>query len=105
MQVFKFGCYISIPILMTIFVAGNPGRLESIIKNVLPLDPLSPCIMMKASHEPIRTMSVSQAHKDVLIVPSLDFVQRAYVVYPPEGQRPPTAEELIDRINKNSRKQ
>ncbi|CAK0781994.1 hypothetical protein CVIRNUC_005525 [Coccomyxa viridis] len=63
LEVFKFGCYISIPILMTIFVAGNPGRLESIIKN------------------------------------------RAYVVYPPEGQRPPTAEELIDRINKNSRKQ
>ncbi|CAL5221165.1 g3305 [Coccomyxa viridis] len=61
LEVFKFGCYLSIPVLMTVFVAGNPGRLEAIIKN------------------------------------------RAYVVYPPEGPRPPTAEELIDRINKNKR--
>ena len=34
LQVFKFGCYLSIPVLMTVFVAGDPGRLESIIKNV-----------------------------------------------------------------------
>ena len=34
LQVFKFGCYLSIPVLMTVFVAGNPGRLEAIIKNV-----------------------------------------------------------------------
>ena len=43
-QVFKFGCYLSIPVLMTVFVAGNPGRLEAIIKNVshLNLGLLSP---------------------------------------------------------------
>ena len=30
-------------------------------------------------------------------------VQRSYVVYPPEGPRPPTAEELIEKINRNKR--
>ena len=32
-----------------------------------------------------------------------NLAQRAYVVYPPEGPRPPSAEELIDRINKKKR--
>ncbi|BDA43715.1 Uncharacterized protein DDB_G0276777 [Coccomyxa sp. Obi] len=59
LEVFKFGCYISIPILMTVFVAGDPARLEAIIRN------------------------------------------RQYVVYPPEGPRPPTAEELHERIRKS----
>ena len=36
LQVFQFGCYLSIPVLMTVFVAGNPGRLEAIIRNVRP---------------------------------------------------------------------
>ena len=33
-QVFKFCCYVSIPVLMTVFIAGSPERLESIIRNV-----------------------------------------------------------------------
>ena len=35
LQVFKFCCYVSIPVLMTVFIAGNPARLEAIIRNVL----------------------------------------------------------------------
>lgn len=34
LEVFKFCCYISIPIMMTVFIAGNPRNLEAIIKNV-----------------------------------------------------------------------
>lgn len=34
LQVFKFGCYLSIPALMTLAVAGNPERLAAIIRSV-----------------------------------------------------------------------
>jgi len=34
LEVFKFACYLSIPILMTYFIAGNPRNLEAIIRNV-----------------------------------------------------------------------
>eukprot|EP00891_Asterochloris_glomerata_P001937 jgi/Astpho2/1937/e_gw1.00038.433.1_t len=54
LQVFKFGCYLSIPALMTLAVAGNPERLAAIIRS------------------------------------------RSYVVYPPEGPRPPSAEEFAE---------
>jgi hypothetical protein len=33
-QVFKFGCYIAIPIFMTAAFVTNPDRLAAIIKNV-----------------------------------------------------------------------
>eukprot|EP00193_Tetraselmis_chui_P020278 CAMPEP_0177770756 /NCGR_PEP_ID=MMETSP0491_2-20121128/11131_1 /TAXON_ID=63592 /ORGANISM="Tetraselmis chuii, Strain PLY429" /LENGTH=71 /DNA_ID=CAMNT_0019288065 /DNA_START=143 /DNA_END=358 /DNA_ORIENTATION=- len=33
LEAFKFVCYISIPIIMTMAVAGVPGNLESIIRN------------------------------------------------------------------------
>ena len=33
-QVFKFACYVSIPIGMTYFISGKPEVLEAIIKNV-----------------------------------------------------------------------
>ncbi|KAK9819575.1 hypothetical protein WJX81_004058 [Elliptochloris bilobata] len=62
LEAFKFCCYISIPILMTYFIAGTPRNLEAIIKN------------------------------------------RAYVVYPPEGPRPPTAEEMQERVQQSKPK-
>jgi hypothetical protein len=34
LQVFKFAIYVSIPIVMTALIAGNPDTLEAIIKNV-----------------------------------------------------------------------
>ncbi|KAL3134053.1 hypothetical protein ABBQ32_008482 [Trebouxia sp. C0010 RCD-2024] len=58
LEVFKFGCYIAIPIFMTAAFVTNPDRLAAIIKN------------------------------------------RAYVVYPPESQRPPSYEELVEQRNK-----
>lgn len=33
-QVFKFCCYISIPIGMTVAISGSPKNLENLIKNV-----------------------------------------------------------------------
>ena len=33
-QVFKFACYVSIPVGMTYLIAGKPHVLEAIIKNV-----------------------------------------------------------------------
>jgi hypothetical protein len=33
-QVFKFACYVSIPVLMTFAVAGNSKVLESIVRHV-----------------------------------------------------------------------
>ncbi|KAK9820066.1 hypothetical protein WJX72_005676 [[Myrmecia] bisecta] len=62
LEVFKFACYISIPIGMTYAVAGNANNLEAIIKS------------------------------------------RSYVVYPPEGPRPPSAEEMAARIKKEQQK-
>ncbi|KAG6555287.1 hypothetical protein Mapa_003330 [Marchantia paleacea] len=59
LEVFKFGCYISIPILMMSAFAYDPQNLERIIRN------------------------------------------RSYVVYPPEGPRPPTGEEMREMIKKN----
>ena len=38
LEVFKFCCYLSIPILMTYFIAGNPRNLEAIIRNVSAFD-------------------------------------------------------------------
>eukprot|EP00897_Mesotaenium_endlicherianum_P005700 jgi/Mesen1/5158/ME000256S04344 len=52
LEVFKFGCYITIPIAMMLVFANNSGNLEKIIKN------------------------------------------RSYVVYPPEGPRPPSGDEI-----------
>jgi protein PET100 len=56
LEVFKFGCYVSIPIVMTVAIAGSPDRLAAIIKS------------------------------------------RSYVVYPPEGPRPPSADEMQEMI-------
>jgi hypothetical protein len=39
-QVFKFCCYISIPIGMTIAISGSPRNLNSLIKNVSAAFPL-----------------------------------------------------------------
>eukprot|EP00884_Botryococcus_braunii_P020201 jgi/Botrbrau1/6865/Bobra.152_2s0023.1 len=33
LEVFKFAIYVSIPIVMTALIAGNPDTLEAIIKN------------------------------------------------------------------------
>ncbi|CAI7908342.1 unnamed protein product [Closterium sp. NIES-53] len=52
LEVFKFACYVGIPIAMMVTFANNQDNLEAIIRN------------------------------------------RAYVIYPPEGPRPPTAEEV-----------
>lgn len=59
LEVFKFGCYVGIPIVMMLAFANNSENLEKIIRN------------------------------------------RAYVVYPPEGPKPPTAEEIRELAKKN----
>lgn len=59
LEVFKFGTYIAIPIVMMYAFANNSDNLERIIRN------------------------------------------RSYVVYPPEGPRPPTGDEIRDMIKKN----
>lgn len=61
LEVFKFGCYIAIPIFMTAAFVTNPDRLAAIIKN------------------------------------------RAYVVYPPEAERPPNFEELVELRRKSKK--
>jgi protein PET100 len=62
LEVFKFCCYISIPIGMTVAISGSPKNLENLIKN------------------------------------------RDYVVYPPEGPRPPTADELHELVKKEQQR-
>ncbi|CAM6128025.1 unnamed protein product [Calypogeia fissa] len=58
LEVFKFGCYVTIPIVMMAVFAYAPKNLEKIIRN------------------------------------------RAYVVYPPEGPRPPTGDEIREMLKK-----
>eukprot|EP00850_Spirogloea_muscicola_P023577 SM000369S13623 [mRNA] locus=s369:29409:29766:+ [translate_table: standard] len=59
LEVFKFACYVSIPVALMLTFGSNPENLEWIIRN------------------------------------------RAYVVYPPEGPRPPSAEEIHELARKN----
>lgn len=102
-QVFKFGCYISIPILMTVFVAGDPARLESIIRNVrfiLVLNTSSPYNVERRELETAFTVHGGK-QRTIQTDPISPHVQRAYVVYPPEGPRPPSAEELMERVKKS----
>ena len=87
LQVFKFGCYVAIPIFMTAAFVTNPDRLAAIIKNVsqhptVPLSGWRPFCRSNNTHM---------------------LVQRAYVVYPPESQRPPSYEELVELRNKSKR--
>ena len=79
LQVFKFGCYIAIPIFMTAAFVTNPDRLAAIIKNVSKLF---------GRPQPIPMSSTDRI-----------LLQRAYVVYPPESQRPPSYEELVELRN------
>ena len=58
LEVFKFCCYLSLPVGMTLTFAAHPGNLEYIIRN------------------------------------------RAYVVYPPEGPKPPTGEAMHEYARK-----
>ena len=95
---FKFCCYVSIPVLMTVFIAGNPARLEAIIRNVLLL--LIPCYTDQDAIMPCPRPTCVRVFQCQTMVMAL---QRAYVVYPPEGPRPPTAEELMERIAKSKR--
>ena len=91
LEVFKFCCYISIPIMMTVFIAGNPRNLEAIIKNVRCFPSPSAC-RVRSRHACALNMPTERHAMHVM-------VQRAYVVYPPEGPRPPSAEELQERMN------
>ncbi|GAQ83426.1 hypothetical protein KFL_001470230 [Klebsormidium nitens] len=59
MELFKFACYVGIPISMMVVFANNPDNLEKIIRN------------------------------------------RQYVVYPPEGPRPPSGDEMAEIVKKN----
>lgn len=67
-QAFKFACYLSIPVAMTLAFAASPENLSAIIANVRP-----------TTQPQLASSRLSQ---------------RAYVVYPKEGPRPPSAEEL-----------
>ena len=67
MQVFKFCCYVSIPVLMTVFIAGSPARLEAIIRNVrLPAVIPSLNALLQGSTGPLRTVrhGVASHHVD-----------------------------------------
>lgn len=72
LQVFKFGCYIAIPIVMTAAFVTNPDRLAAIIKNVSHLAPFEdalPDVWYSTTHnsfpqcrEP--TSYIHQSHSD-----------------------------------------
>lgn len=70
LEVGKLALYVSLPVGLTLAFATRPENLEAAIKNVRVYD--------AAPHVPALTAAP----------------QRAYVVYPPAGPRPPTGEEL-----------
>lgn len=70
---------------MVYAVAGNPDNLERVIKSV--------------------STSFARLSKQVQKDPGADcrpcdLLQRSYVVYPPEGPRPPTADEMAEIMKK-----
>ena len=93
LEVFKFCCYLSIPILMTYFIAGNPRNLEAIIRNVRLCSVVACCRTVLFLHE--YSAEATSVHLSCM------FRQRAYVVYPPEGPRPPSAEEMQERMQQS----
>lgn len=97
-QVFKFCCYISIPIGMTVAISGSPRNLATLIKNVRALHLLASSGWPPGHGCGRFFMLLSSA--DIL----LPAMQRDYVVYPPEGPRPPTADELHEMVQKEQQR-
>ena len=74
---------------MTAAFVTNPDRLAAIIKNVSQL--CTPLYLCQAVDQFCRSNNRYM------------LVQRAYVVYPPEAQRPPSYEELVELRNKSKK--
>lgn len=73
---------------MTAAFVTNPDRLAAIIKNVRHFRLLLQLFLAAdACRSDIKHM----------------LLQRAYVVYPPESQRPPSYEELVELRNKSKK--
>ena len=85
-QVFKFACYLSIPVGMVYLIAGKPDTLEAVIKNA-------------------RTSFSLHCLLHVAVSEVVSILQRSYVVYPPEGPRPPTAEQMAEIMRKREQQQ
>ena len=80
-QIFKFSVYVTIPVLLTVAFAASPQNLQAIISNV------------RADWPPCATSRIG-AVVAPLTQPRVSFPQRAYVVYPTEGPRPPSSDEI-----------
>jgi hypothetical protein len=81
LQIFKFAVYLGVPISLTAFVAFRPDNLQAIIQNVG--DGRTPA-----------SISAKPPQRTTLTAPLMINVQRSYVRYPPEGERPPNWDEL-----------
>jgi hypothetical protein len=92
-QAFKFALYVAIPAALTWTVVTNTGVLNAIIKEVREMR--GECFFFCRSErrrrgdKPTRT-HVPDTHPTNPFHPRAP--QRSYVVYPPEGPRPPSPE-------------
>ena len=81
LQIFKFSVYVTIPVLLTVAFAASPQNLQAVITNV------RAGWLRRAGAHAARRLCAS--HATTARPP-----QRAYVVYPTEGPRPPSADEI-----------
>lgn len=95
---FKFCCYISIPIGMTVAISGSPKNLEALIKNVR--GSVCPRVRLFLSGNPGTSLTTEHGRDCVMCA----CMQRDYVMYPPEGPKPPTADELHDMVQKEQQR-
>jgi hypothetical protein len=92
-QVFKFAIYLGVPIGLVALVVYTPANLQAIIESVsFPALPVC-CICAGVLPHLLLTVPLSRSFASPL-------VQKSYVRYPPEGPRPPTLEELQEKLKK-----
>ncbi|EEE66683.1 hypothetical protein OsJ_23333 [Oryza sativa Japonica Group] len=117
LEIAKFGVYVSVPVALTYLVATDSKTLKKLMglteaeistfelefiptpfrKMKKPLDPdSSRIVLMNNAYALLDGYSLSGSNANV--------VRREYVVYPPEGPRPPPPEELRERARKIARK-
>ena len=105
LEVFKFACYVGIPISMMSVFANNPDNLEKVIRNVS-----TTFISIRIKHVGCGSISCFSFHANdsnmIAISMNCVFVftcelQRSYVVYPPEGPPLPPPEEIREMIRKS----
>ncbi|ONM27675.1 hypothetical protein ZEAMMB73_Zm00001d007822 [Zea mays] len=115
LEIAKFGVYVSVPVALTYLVATDSKTLKKLMGLMLRYVSLRSSMSISRTRTyplaifslPVYVLIYSGSYRFTsrfklpVYVPPL---QRPYVVYPPEGPRPPPPEELRERAREIARK-